>query len=109
MFTDVYAQIKESKDLSLYRKLHWEAGMIGQVLYNEAYAMNLSATGLGNLSYLQVWLLGCFIDDEAASHFALGKDYQPLYHFTAGHGEDVYKYPGYAYEKDMYSLLDQED
>jgi SagB-type dehydrogenase family enzyme len=57
-----------------YRQLHWEAGLIGQVLYLEAEAAGLRATGIG-----------CYFDD--AMHELLGlKDarFQALYHFTVG-------------------------
>ncbi|WP_413207152.1 SagB/ThcOx family dehydrogenase [Rhodospirillum sp. A1_3_36] len=60
-----------------YRRLHWEAGMIGQVLYLEAEAAGLRGTGIG-----------CFLDD--AVHGLLGLDRGPyapwatLYHFTIG-------------------------
>jgi SagB-type dehydrogenase family enzyme len=57
-----------------YRRLHWEAGMMGQVLYLEAEAHGLRGTGIG-----------CFLDDVA--HDILGfKDdaYQDIYHFTIG-------------------------
>lgn len=58
-----------------YRRLHWECGMIGQVLYLAAEAYGLRGTGIG-----------CFFDDEV--HRLLGiqdKSYQVLYHFTVGH------------------------
>jgi nitroreductase len=57
-----------------YRQLHWEAGLVGQVLYLEAEAAGLRATGIG-----------CYFDD--AMHELLGlKDmrFQALYHFTIG-------------------------
>jgi SagB-type dehydrogenase family enzyme len=57
-----------------YRALHWEAGAIGQVLYLEAEASGVRATGIG-----------CFFDD--AMHQVLGlRDarFQTLYHFTVG-------------------------
>jgi SagB-type dehydrogenase family enzyme len=57
-----------------YRRLHWEAGMIGQVLYLEAEAIGLRGTGIG-----------CFLDDVA--HEVLGFEddaYQDIYHFTVG-------------------------
>jgi SagB-type dehydrogenase family enzyme len=57
-----------------YRELHWECGAIGQVLYLEAEAAGIRATGIG-----------CFFDD--ALHRALGLrdgEWQTLYHFTAG-------------------------
>lgn len=58
-----------------YRHLHWECGMIGQVLYLAAEAHGLRGTGIG-----------CFFDD--AVHRLLGirdTSYQTLYHFTVGH------------------------
>jgi SagB-type dehydrogenase family enzyme len=58
-----------------YRQLHWETGLVGQVLYLEAETAGLRATGIG-----------CFFDD--AMHELLGfKDtrFQALYHFTVGH------------------------
>jgi SagB-type dehydrogenase family enzyme len=57
-----------------YRQLHWEAGLLGQVIYLEAEAAGLRGTGIG-----------CYFDDSF--HELLGlKDstYQSLYHFTAG-------------------------
>lgn len=57
-----------------YRRLFWEAGALGQVLYLEAEAANLRGTGIG-----------CFFDDEV--HRLLGlrdQAYQSLYHFTVG-------------------------
>jgi SagB-type dehydrogenase family enzyme len=58
----------------MYRHLHWEAGAIGQILYIEAEAAQLRATGIG-----------CFFDD--AVHELLGLRDQSLnsiYHFTVG-------------------------
>jgi len=58
----------------VYRQLHWEAGMIGQVLYLEAEAAGLRGTGIG-----------CFFDDGV--HELLGlqsRVFQSLYHFTIG-------------------------
>lgn len=58
----------------LYRRLFWETGMIGQVLYLEAEAHSVRGTGIG-----------CFFDDTV--HKLLGFDdnsYQSLYHFTIG-------------------------
>lgn len=57
-----------------YRRLFWEAGLIGQVLYLEAEAFGVRATGIG-----------CFFDDPV--HQALGvadTTVQSLYHFTVG-------------------------
>jgi SagB-type dehydrogenase family enzyme len=62
-----------------YRRLFWETGVIGQVLYLEAEASGVRATGIG-----------CFFDD--AVHEVLGINdvsFQSLYHFTTGgHVED---------------------
>jgi SagB-type dehydrogenase family enzyme len=58
-----------------YRRLFWECGMIGQILYLEAEAAGVRGTGIG-----------CFFDD--AVHQLLGLEdmaYQSLYHFTVGH------------------------
>jgi hypothetical protein len=57
-----------------YRRLFWEAGVIGQVLYLQAEACGVRATGIG-----------CYFDD--AFHRALGledDEFQSLYHFTVG-------------------------
>jgi SagB-type dehydrogenase family enzyme len=63
-----------------YRRLFWETGVIGQVLYLEAEATGVRATGIG-----------CFFDDPV--HQVMGFDdamYQSLYHFTTGgHVEDT--------------------
>ncbi|MCC7203153.1 MAG: SagB/ThcOx family dehydrogenase [Nitrospirae bacterium] len=57
-----------------YRRLFWEAGMIGQVLYLEAEAHAMRGTGIG-----------CYYDDLV--HELLGltdNTYQDIYHFTVG-------------------------
>jgi hypothetical protein len=57
-----------------YRRLFWETGVIGQVLYLEAEAAGLRATGIG-----------CFFDDPVHQVFGLsGTAFQSLYHFTVG-------------------------
>ena len=57
-----------------YRRLFWETGVIGQVLYLEAEAAGLRATGIG-----------CFFDDPVHQVFGFqGTTYQSLYHFTTG-------------------------
>ncbi len=63
-----------------YRRLHWEAGALGQVLYLEAEAAGIRATGIG-----------CFFDDPMHDLLGLkGRRYQTLYHFTVGgHVEDT--------------------
>jgi SagB-type dehydrogenase family enzyme len=61
-----------------YRHLFWEAGLIGQVLYLEAEAAGVRATGIG-----------CFFDDPVHSVFGLeGFAFQSLYHFTVGGSVD---------------------
>lgn len=58
----------------MYRRLFWETGMIGQVLYLEAEAAGIRATGIG-----------CFFDDPVHEVFGLaGHEFQSLYHFTVG-------------------------
>jgi hypothetical protein len=57
-----------------YRCLHWEAGMIGQVLYLDAETHGMRGTGMG-----------CFFDD--VTHEILGltdNTFQDLYHFSVG-------------------------
>ena len=57
-----------------YRQLHWEAGLLGQVLYLEAEVAGLRGTGIG-----------CYFDDSV--HEMLGittAQFQALYHFTVG-------------------------
>lgn len=58
----------------VYRKLYWEAGLLGQSLYLEAEAAGVRGTGIG-----------CFFDDSV--HETLGitnEGLQDLYHFTVG-------------------------
>ena len=57
-----------------YRRLFWEAGQIGQILYLEAEAHGYRGTGIG-----------CYFDDMV--HELLGVDddsFQDMYHFTIG-------------------------
>jgi SagB-type dehydrogenase family enzyme len=57
-----------------YRRLYWETGMIGQVLYLEAEAHGIRGTGIG-----------CFYDDLTHQVLGLTDDrFQVLYHFTMG-------------------------
>lgn len=59
-----------------YRRLHWEAGLIGQALYLWATAAGFAGTGIG-----------CFFDDEVHASLGLPQDdmqFQDLYHFTVG-------------------------
>ena len=65
---------------SMYPRLFWETGLVGQVLYLEAEAHDLRATGIG-----------CFFDDEMHRILGLkGSEWQSLYHFTVGkHVDDA--------------------
>jgi hypothetical protein len=57
-----------------YRRLHWEAGAVGQQLYLEAEASGIRATGIG-----------CFFDDLTHRTFGISDDrFQVLYQFTMG-------------------------
>ena len=57
-----------------YRQLFWETGVIGQVLYLEAEAAGIGATGIG-----------CFFDDPVHQVFGFSDlEFQSLYHFTVG-------------------------
>ena len=57
-----------------YRRLFWECGLIGQVLYLEAEAVGGRATGIG-----------CFYDDPVHETLGLtGHAWQSLYHFSMG-------------------------
>jgi hypothetical protein len=57
-----------------YPRLFWEAGLLGQVLYLEAEAAGVRATGIG-----------CFFDDPVHEILAVnGLSLQSLYHFTVG-------------------------
>jgi nitroreductase len=69
----------EARGAAAYRNLHWEAGAIGQVLYLEAEAAGLRATGIG-----------CFFDDAIGEMLgtAAPHPYVPLYHFTVGGAVD---------------------
>jgi SagB-type dehydrogenase family enzyme len=76
-----------------YRRLFWEAGVLGQVLYLESEAAGIRGTGIG-----------CYFDD--AFHSILGlqdNELQSLYHFTAGGPvEDtrLTTYPPYGRSRD---------
>ncbi|KAF7077581.1 hypothetical protein CFC21_082118 [Triticum aestivum] len=69
-----FEPVLDDKGEWMYPRLFWETGVLGQVLYLEAHAVGISATGIG-----------CYFDD--AVHEVLGlKDleFQSLYHFTVG-------------------------
>jgi hypothetical protein len=75
---------------SFYRHLFWESGLVGQILYLEAEAARVRATGIG-----------CFYDDPV--HEVLGLKnhaFQSLYHFTVGvpvEDTRLTTEPGYAW------------
>ena len=57
-----------------YRRLHWETGIVGQVLYLEAEAAGIRGTGIG-----------CYFDDAMHERLGItGLEFQSLYHFTVG-------------------------
>ena len=74
-----------------YRRLFWECGLIGQVLYLEAEAAGGRATGIG-----------CYYDDPVHEMLGLtGDTWQSLYHFSMGTPvEDprITSEPGYPWE-----------
>jgi SagB-type dehydrogenase family enzyme len=76
---------------SFYRRLFWECGLIGQVLYLEAEAAGARATGIG-----------CYYDDPVHELLGLsGRHWQSLYHFSMGvpvEDERLTTEPGYAWE-----------
>ena len=75
-----------------YRRLFWEAGVLGQVLYLEAEAAGVRGTGIG-----------CYFDDAFHDLLGLKTDrFQDLYHFTLGGPvEDtrLQSHPPYAHLK----------
>jgi SagB-type dehydrogenase family enzyme len=75
-----------------YRRLFWETGVVGQVLYLEAEAAGARATGIG-----------CFYDDPVHEAAGLsGMEWQSLYHFSMGvpvEDERLTTEPGYEWER----------
>ena len=75
-----------------YRRLFWECGLIGQVLYLEAEAAGARATGIG-----------CYYDDPVHEMLGLsGQDWQSLYHFSMGvplEDARLTSEPGYPWEQ----------
>jgi SagB-type dehydrogenase family enzyme len=74
-----------------YRRLFWECGLIGQVLYLEAEMVGARATGIG-----------CFYDDPVHELLGLtGHEWQSLYHFSMGipvEDRRLTTEPGYSWE-----------
>jgi SagB-type dehydrogenase family enzyme len=57
-----------------YRRLFWESGLLGHVLYLEAEAAGVRGTGIG-----------CYFDDAFHQMLGItGDRFQSLYHFTLG-------------------------
>ena len=77
---------------AFYRHLFWETGLVGQMLYLEAEAAGVRATGIG-----------CFYDDMVHEAIGLtGHAFQSLYHFTVGapvEDSRLTTEPGYAWER----------
>ena len=77
-----------------YRRLFWECGLIGQVLYLEAEAAGARATGIG-----------CFYDDAVHELLGLSGDtWQSLYHFSMGvpvEDTRLTTEPGYLWEREQ--------
>ncbi len=75
-----------------YRRLFWECGLIGQVLYLEAEAAGARATGIG-----------CYYDDPVHEMLGLtGAAWQSLYHCAIGRPVDdprITSEPGYPWER----------
>jgi hypothetical protein len=77
-----------------YRRLFWECGLIGQVLYLEAEAAGARATGIG-----------CYYDDPVHELLGLqGHAWQSLYHFSMGlpvEDTRLTSEPGYPWESGL--------
>eukprot|EP00808_Paulinella_micropora_P023224 g61750.t1 len=76
MFATWQSVLQGPRTPAAYRQLYWETGMIGQILYLEAEAHQVSGTGIG-----------CFFDDGVHTLFLRdphATQLQSLYHFTVG-------------------------
>ncbi|KAF5207132.1 Sagb-type dehydrogenase [Thalictrum thalictroides] len=70
-----FEQSMRDSNAWMYPRLFWETGILGQVLYLEAHAVGISATGIG-----------CYFDDSVHEILGLkGSQFQSLYHFTVGY------------------------
>jgi SagB-type dehydrogenase family enzyme len=91
MIARVEASLRERGEW-FYRRLFWESGLIGQVLYLEAEAVAARATGIG-----------CFYDDPVHDMLGLtGHAWQSLYHFSMGvpvEDTRLTSEPGYSWER----------
>jgi hypothetical protein len=90
MVARVQASLSERGEW-FYRRLFWECGLIGQVLYLEAEAAGARGTGIG-----------CFYDDPVHALLGLtGHAWQSLYHFSMGMPVDDARLstePGYGWD-----------
>ena len=69
-----YERILRERGAWWYRRLFWEAGVLGQALYLEAEAIGIRATGIG-----------CYFDDLFHGLLGLkGREFQDLYRFHGG-------------------------
>ncbi|MFT5153087.1 MAG: SagB-type dehydrogenase family enzyme, partial [Planctomycetota bacterium] len=69
-----FEEVLQARGAAAYPRFYWEAGAIGQVLYLEAEACGLRATGIG-----------CYFDDPVHSILGVkGHGLQSVYHFTVG-------------------------
>ena len=58
----------------MYRKLFWEAGIVGQLICLEAEGAGVRSTGIG-----------CYFDDPVHEVFGITSPaWQSFYHFTVG-------------------------
>jgi len=90
-------QYLDRNPVNMYRTIHWECGIIGQLLYVQAEVQGFKSTGMG-----------CFLDDCALDKFGLSKSMASLYHFSIGVSQSDDRYPPYDYEMPMSQLAKQE-
>ena len=69
-----FEPVLQEKGAWMYPRLFWETGILGQVLYLEAHAVGISATGIG-----------CYFDDDGTSHLILLVMLQRLMVYTLEH------------------------
>jgi SagB-type dehydrogenase family enzyme len=76
------------EDPASYRRLHQEAGLLGQILYLEAEVEGLRGTGIG-----------CFFDDPCLELLGISEQrLRPIYHFVVGvpiHDSRIQTEPSY--------------
>jgi len=88
--------IMQAQGVHHYRNIHWEAGLIGHVLYLEAEAQGLGATGMG-----------CFLDDTAREDFGMENSaFHDFYHFTVGFKKEDTRFTHFNYEENMFECVE---